>query len=311
MSVKRWGVLLAALPLALVVPPLSPAQARDVVDRIDLPVGWQPEGVTTDGKFVYSGSLATGSLLRANPRNGATTVLPQSATGKPAVGVDFDKRRDVIWVAGGPTGEIRVQKASNGKLLRTYTFPAGTRFINDLVVTRKAVYATDSFNAELGVVKLGSGNAKKLPPSGEIPTLAVGGDLVNVPGAFNMNGIVSSHGSLLVIQSNTGTLFRVDRTTGDATAVDTGGADLTNGDGLELDGDILYVVRNQNNEVAVVDLARDLASGELVDTITGDLDVPATVALVHHDLWSSNARFGVADPANADFWLTRLPEFDD
>ena len=33
--------------------------------------------------------------------------------------------------------------------------------------------------------------------------------------------------------------------------------------------------------------------------------------LVHHDLWSSNARFGVADPANADFWLTRLPEFDD
>jgi sugar lactone lactonase YvrE len=308
MSRRRWRVLLAALALVLAPLPATVAFGHDTVDRIDLPVGWQPEGVTTDGDAVYSGSLATGAILRADPGTGRTRILPNSATGKPAVGLDYDARRDVIWVAGGPTGEVRVQRASDGTLLRTYTFPAGSRFINDLVVTRRAVYATDSSNAVLGVVRLGSG--WRLPSSGEVRTLALGGDFVQQAG-FNANGIVSSHGSLLVIQSNTGRLFRVNPSTGDAAEVDLGGATLVNGDGLELDGDILYVVRNENNLVAVVHLGCHLSRGELVDEITGDLDVPATVALVREHLWAANARFGGTPDQQAakSYWLTRLPAF--
>lgn len=310
MSRRRWRVLLVALALVVVPLPATAAFAHDTVDRIDLPVGWQPEGVTTDGHAVYSGSLATGAILKADPDSGRTRVLPNSATGKPAVGIDYDARRDVIWVAGGPTGEVRVQKASDGTLLRTYTFPAGSRFINDLVVTRRAVYATDSSNAVLGVVRLGQDWS--LPPSGQLQTLALGGDFVQQAG-FNANGIVSSHGSLLVIQTNTGKLFRVDPATGDATQVDLGGATLVNGDGLELDGDILYVVRNTNNLVAVVHLGCHLARGAVVDEITGDLDTPATVALVHEHLWAANARFGGTPEQQAakSYWLTRLPAYDD
>lgn len=280
-------------------------------DRIELPDGWQPEGVTTDGKRLYAGSLADGRLLTADPRSGRVRVLPLSGADGPAVGVDHDKRRDLLWVAGGPTGEIRVHKASNGKLLRTYTMPVDPegRFVNDLVVTRDGVYATDSFNAELAVVALDG--SRSLPPSGETEVLPLSGDF-QLGAGFNLNGIVASDGWLVSVQSTTGTLFRVDPGSGATTALDLGGASVPNGDGLELDGDdLLYVVRNQDNLVVPVDLEDDLTAGEVGQEITsGDLDVPATVALVRHSLYAANARFGTPPTPDTEYWLTRLPEAD-
>ena len=76
-----------------------------------------------------------------------------------AVGVDYDRRRDLLWVAGGGTNRIRAHDADTGRRLAVYNFPSETaRFINDLVVTRRAVYATDSFNQEFLVVPLGLGD---------------------------------------------------------------------------------------------------------------------------------------------------------
>jgi hypothetical protein len=68
------------------------------------------------------------------------------------------------------------------------------------------------------------------------------------------------------------------------------------------------VVRNQLNQVDVVELARDLNSGEVVNTITSDLfDVPTTVAKHGNRLVLVNARFGVPDPATADYNLVQIP----
>lgn len=302
------SIAAALLSLCLLPAAAAPAIAShgvdDGPDQIALPIGWQPEGVTTNGKKVFSGSLATGSILKANPRTGETRVLPESATGKPAVGLDFDKRRKVIWVAGGPSGEVRAQDAKTGELLATYTAPpvATGRFINDLVVTRKAVYATDSFNQELVVVPLERRNA--LPASGPAQLLPLTGDISFVPGEFNANGIVKTRHGLVVGQSNAGLLFRVDKATGEATTIE--GVSVPGADGIEPDHRTLYVTGN--GVVTVVELARDALSGEVVDTLTSPLlDVPATSALVHHSLWVANARFGIPDPANAPFFLTRIP----
>ena len=302
------SIAAALLSLCLLPAAAAPAVAshgvNDGPDQIALPIGWQPEGVTTNGKKVFSGSLATGSILKANPRTGETRVLPESATGKPAVGLDFDKRRKVIWVAGGPSGEVRAQDAKTGELLATYTAPsvATGRFINDLVVTRKAVYATDSFNQELVVVPLERRNA--LPASGPAQLLPLTGDISFVPGEFNANGIVKTRHGLVVGQSNAGLLFRVDKATGEATTIE--GVSVPGADGIEPDHRTLYVTGN--GVVTVVELARDSLSGEVVDTLTSPLlDVPATSALVHHSLWVANARFGIPDPANAPFFLTRIP----
>ena len=87
-------------------------------------------------------------------------------------------------------------------------------------------------------------------------------------------------------------VLKVDRSTGNAREVDLGGASLTHGDGLEIDGDILYVVRNQNNLVAVVALSADLLSGRVVDEITSPaFDVPTTIARLGNRLYLPNARF--------------------
>lgn len=321
--VRRPLVLSLALVMAAVPLAASPATAGHAradhghgrggqVDRIELPRGWQPEGVTTDGRRVYSGSLATGQIIVANPRNGRARVLPRSETGTPAVGIDYDKRRRVIWVAGGPEGEIRVQSARTGRVLRTYTLPPqpGGRFVNDLVVTRRAVYATDSFNQELGVVPL---RGRRLPPSGEIGTLPLGGD-ISFGDGFNANGIVASGRWLVLVQSNAATLYRVNPRTGKGRAIDLDGYLVTNGDGLELDRDLLYVVRNRLNLIAVVELDRRLRSGEVEAELTSpDFKVPTTVALVRDRLWAANARFDLPEEerATAEFSLTGLDEYED
>ena len=313
LSIAAALLSLCLLPAAAAPAIASHGHHDDGPDQIALPIGWQPEGVTTNGKKVFSGSLATGSILKANPRTGATRVLPESATGKPAVGLDFDKRRDVIWVAGGPSGEVRAQDARTGRLLATYTTPPGAnpagRFINDLVVTRKAVYATDSFNQELVVVPLERRHGHRLPASGPAQLLPLTGDIVfdTSPGVFNANGIVKTRNGLVVGQSNTGLLFRVDKATGEATTIE--GVSVPGADGIEPDHRTLYVTGN--GVVTVVELARDALSGEVVDTLTSPLlDVPSTSALVHHSLWVANARFGIPDPANAPFFLTRIPVDD-
>ena len=140
----RWGIGTIATLMALTALQASPVAAQhghqNLPDSIALPNGWQPEGITTDGKFVYSGSLADGSIFRADVRTGVGKVLATGAPGRVAAGLDFDKRRDLLWVVGGPTGEIRAQDADSGKVVATYEFPSTTpRFLNDVVVTHDAV----------------------------------------------------------------------------------------------------------------------------------------------------------------------------
>jgi len=111
---------------------------------------------------------------------------------------------------------------------------------------------------------------------------------------FNANGIEASPDgrTLLVIQSNTGKLFAVSAKTGVTKEVDLHGATLTNGEGLLRRGNTLYVVRNQNNEIAVVRLDRSYRSGTLTRTITNaNFDVPTTVAGFGPFLYAVDARF--------------------
>ena len=98
--------------------------------------------------------------------------------------------------------------------------------------------------------------------------------------------------ALLVIQSPTGLLFRVDPATGNATQVDLGGALLLNGDGLLLVNRTLFVVQNRLNRVAVVELNKAGTSGEVTQHLTDPrFDVPTTVAAFGNRLYLPNARF--------------------
>lgn len=274
-------------------------------DEIALPDGWMPEGITAGrGTTVYVGSLADGAIWRADVRTGQGSVLVPGVAGRVAVGVEYEAAANRLWVAGGPTGEVRVYDASTGAHLETYTFsPAG--FLNDLVVTRDAVYVTDSAIQQLNVVPLGPGGS--LPAPDEVATLPLSGDAVFVPGEFNANGIVAARGWLIVVNSFTGQLLRVDPATGVATEIDLGGATAASGDGLELRGSTLYVVRNFVEQVAVFRLGAGLESAHLVGSLTSDgFDIPTTAAWAAGSLWAVNARFTTPPTPDTEYWITRV-----
>jgi sugar lactone lactonase YvrE len=272
--------------------------------RIDLPDGFQPEGITSGfHSRLYVGSVANGAIWRGSARTGEGRILVPGVTGRQATGIHLD-RRGRLWVAGANNHTIRVYNALTGRLLRTYAF-ATAGFINDLVITRQAVYATDSNNAQLAVVPLG--RFGRLPDPSAATLLPLGGEFALASG-FNNNGIVARDGWLIAVQSNTGNLYRIDPKTGDAKKIVTTYV-ATNGDGLALRNGKLYVVRNQDNLVAVLNLGSDLLSATLVGEITspGNLDVPTTATFALDKLWVVNARFGTANPTTADYWITRLP----
>jgi hypothetical protein len=138
------------------------------------------------------------------------------------------------------------------------------------------------------------------------------GDWTQVPGpfVFNANGIESAANgkALLVINSNLGQLYRVDPLSGAASLIDLDGASLTAGDGLALQGQTLYVVRNRLNEIAVIDLARDFAAGSVVRTITSPaFRVPTTLALFGSSIYAVNARFGTPPGPTVDYDVVRVP----
>ena len=284
----------------------SKLAATDLPTIIDLPDGFQPEGITSAFKSrLYVGSVANGAIWRGNARTGEGRILVEGVTGRQAAGIHIDWRGR-LWVAGANNHTIRVYNALTGRLLQTYTF-ATEGFINDLVITRKAVYATDSNFQQLAVVPLG--RFGRLPEPSAATLLPLTGDLSYSAG-FNANGIVAKNGWLILVQGNEGLLFRVDPKTGVTKQIDTAGYSVTNGDGLALRGRNLYVVRNFLNKVAVLKLSSDLLSASLVGEITSanpaDLSVPTTATFALGGLYVVNARFGVM-PAPTEFWITRLP----
>ena len=84
---------------------------------------------------------------------------------------------------------------------------------------------------------------------------------MGAPGYANGIAFTPDRSALLVVQSDSGMLFRVNPRTGRARQVDLGGNLLTNGDGLLVKGRILYVVQNRLNQVAVFKLRSPVGAG--------------------------------------------------
>jgi hypothetical protein len=284
-----------------------PATANPFPDQIDLPPGWQPEGITSNGTTLYVGSLVDGAIWRGTLQSGTGDTFIEGVEGQMAVGIDYEDSHDRLWVAGGGNHTVRVYDASNGQLLETYTFDSG--FINDVVATADAVYATDSNMQQLIVIPLG-GNGE-LPAPADATTSDLG---IAYTGGFNANGIAWARGWLIIVQSNLGLVFRVDPETGDATQIDfTGPAGeflVTMGDGIEVRGNTLAVVRNFANEVATFKLNGQLTAGALTSQIeSADFAIPTTATWAAGDLWAVNARFDIENPPppNLRYWVTRVP----
>ena len=286
-------VALASLAVA------AAAAAQTLPRRLELPNGWQPEGIAAGaGNQLFVGSLASGAVIRVDARTGRSRVVVSGRVGRAATGLKRVGNR--LFVAGAGSGRAWVYDARTGRQLRAYRLaPSGQdTFVNDVVVTARGAYFTDSRRNVLYLVPSDLSAARQVALSG-----------VPLQAGNNLNGIVATADgrTLVSVQTNTGRLWRIDPANGRATAIDLGGASVANGDGLLLQGRTLYVVRNSDNRIAVVRLAADLASGRVTRTISSrDFDVPTTVARIGGRRYAVNARFGTTGTSRTRYWITRV-----
>jgi sugar lactone lactonase YvrE len=275
-------------------------------NRIELPNGFQPEGIAIAGDQFFTGSIPTGAVYRGSLRTGQGAVLVAAQAGRAAIGMKVDRGR--LFVAGGNTGDAYVYNAKTGALITSYDLSVGGSFINDVVVAKRAAWFTDSFKAVLYRVPLGPSGRPGLASA--VTTLTLGGEYVQGAG-FNVNGIdATANGKTLVfVQSGTGKLFTVGAN-GNARAIAlAGGESVPNGDGILLDGKTLYVVQNALDVVAKIALAPNLRSGRVVRRIANPtlLDFPTTIAESGSRLYAVNARFDFPMPnASTAYWVTQL-----
>lgn len=276
------------------------AQAEQIFPEvIPLPNGFQPEGVTAHGLSVLAGSLLDGDIYQASVITGEGRLLVDAPEGRTAIGIEVD-HRGRLFVAGGPYGRAYAYDAESGAPLAEYQLgPENSSLINDLVTTREAVYFTDSFNPV--IYRLSLGRDGDLPGPGAVETIAVTGPAADdfLPGEFNFNGIEYAPWarSLIVTNYTRGNLYVIDPRTGESSRIDLNGATVDFADGVVLRGLTLYVVQNNLNAIAAVQLSPWLGHGRVVDVITDpDFKIPTTADAIGPYLFAVNARFDVAPP---------------
>lgn len=306
----RWPMLVALVALVVLAGGATGASAdrargddpceANAAERLFTlqpdPAG-NPEGVAFDerSKAFFVSITADGAIYRGTLDSDTVSPFIPGAAGRAAIGLEI--RRGKLYVAGGPTGSITVYDLASGQTLATFQTGTGG-FLNDLVVTRRGdVFVTDSFRPILWHVTAAQVRARSGTPQAL--------DVSAIPfeaGEFNLNGIVAKTSRrLVVVDSNSGTLFRVDLTD-DGSSIpeidEISGAVVPGGDGLLLDHGRLVVVQGDPAQLSFVDLHEGARRATLERTQTSDkLRGPSTVDRAN----------GLYLVVNADFDTSRRP----
>jgi Cu-Zn family superoxide dismutase len=254
-----------------------------------------PEGVATlpGPDYFYVSSTDDGTIFRGQLHDPETDVfLPGGQDGRTAAtGLAVDAERHVLFVSGAATGMVWAYDLRTRELVGSGANDYEQTFINDVTVTPDgSAYFTDSMQPVIYRLS-GAGSGSAIFEE----WLDLTGTAIEYQEGFNLNGIVATQDGayLLVVQTNTGKLFRVS--TGeeaDAVEIDLGGATMQAGDGLVLRGETLSVVQNQLGQITTVKLAGDYSSGEVWSVYSNPAFMtPTTAAVLGDRLLVVNAQF--------------------
>jgi len=265
---------------------------------IELPGATSAEGIATGvGSTFFAGDLVKGDIYRGDLRSGSASLFVDAPDGRQALGLKVDVPHDLLFVAGGFTGQGYVYDARTGKDVAVLQLanPALGAIINDVIVAGGAAWFTDSAQPHLYRVAIGADGSIGAPT-----TLVVSGPAAHLTGPFNMNGIAATPNgkTLIVAHSADGALYTVNPATGASAAI--AGADVPNVDGILLEAGRLWAVQNFSNQVTELRLSPDLSSATTQGIITSPLfQVPTTVARQGSRLALVNAKFDTGVPPTA------------
>jgi len=275
-------------------------------DLIPIPIGFEPEGIElgrdTDffvGTLAFSGNRTNaGAIYKGNLVTGSGHVLVQP-TGKPISGLSYDERTDYLYAATGYSGGfsgprweqgVKVFSGTSGRLLGEIIF-GDEMVINDVLVTDKAVYCTDSISTTLYKLQL-ENDGKDF--SSTVEKIEMTG--FEMAEGFNANGLVGDFDGrqLVIVNITTGVLYLVDTETGAASSVIIEGEEqlFPDGDGLYMDGRTLYVMQNFTQKIAVVEMSDDLTQGTFVKNLVSDsFAIPTTITGYGDCIYAINTHF--------------------
>jgi hypothetical protein len=295
---RRWsirprsGAVLLAATVVLVIATASPADGA--TDVIVLPGASSAEGIAKgEGDTFYAGDLFRGDIFRGDLEDRTAELFIDAPDGRWAVGVQADLRHDLLFVAGGFTGQAYVYDLDSGATVASYQFAEPPTAINDVTVTRDGAWFTDSVRAALFFVPV---DRHGVP--GDFRTLALQGPAADTSGEFNLNGIAASGDTLIVAHSAQGALYTVDPGTGNSAQI----ADVSVPavDGIVVRGRELWAVQN-SDQVTEVRLDEDLTSGSIDEVITDPaFQTPSTAIWHDGGLAVVNAKFDTGIPPTAD-----------
>lgn len=311
MSINRLTVIFLALALALGISGLTATvRAQDELpDEYVLP-GEEvfPEGIAyqEDSGDFFVGSTTDGTVFQGNIEERETEVfLEGGKDGRTtAIGMKLDDWGR-LFISGGPTGQMFVYDAKSGELIAKFDNGLGEEetFVNDVTLTPNGdAYFTDSATPNLYRVFTNEADELEFEQF-----INFEGTPLMYEEGFNLNGIAATGDGqyLITVQSNTGELFRIDTADKEVIEIDLGGETLTNGDGLVLDGQTLYVVRNQQALIVPVELSSDYSSGTVGKTFTdASFKTPTTAAKAGDRLLVVNSQFAARESGNPDLPFT-------
>jgi hypothetical protein len=288
------GLLLAPVLVAASV--ATTAAASPSSRSIPIPDDFQPEGIAVEGSTFYVGSLKDGDIYRGDLESGKGEVFVD-VSGRAALGMKVDSERHRLFVAGGPTGRAYVYGLKKGRTLATFRFTkAKQTLVNDVVVTRRAAYFTDTFAPHIYKVPIDPDGSFGRPR-----TIKVTGPAAAPTKSFGLNGIDATHGGNTLVVDHTafGALFTVNPHNGKSRRIAVTKGSLVAGtlDGILLDGKDLWVVENSENTVVKLRLSSDLKHAQVTATVRDPLfRFPTTVADYGCKLALVNARFDLGLP---------------
>ena len=224
------------------------------------------------------------------------------------MGLAYDRRTDLLYVAGHESGNGLVYDGLTGEVVANVQFTTDPKgLVNDVALANDVVYFTDSNLPH--VYQLPLVPESHLPDPSASQTISLTGDFEYMPGGINGNGIVASDDStkLIIAHTDLGKLYTVDAATGEATELALDGETEIYHDGLVLVGDTLYVV-NYNDKVYVVELNPEWTSGKLVLEplpIPNGRPRPRLRSMAMRSTWSMRAGTQ-SRRLETEFWLTQV-----
>ena len=280
--------------LAVVMHTNSAAAESQRDEAYDLPeAGVFLEGIGVDqerGVFYVSATNRDGTIYRGELGQPQLEVWVGPRTGDNGRGIDVDDAGRV-YVAGGPSGEVRVFDASGTLLAELPTGQTGS-FLNDVWVgTDGAAYVTDSSLPRIWRVTQRGGDWVIELWRDVSDTITYTPPLTD----FDLGGIVGTRDGryLLTTQGTTGQLWRIDIATKAIIQVDMDGSSLINADGIVLQGHHLYVVQNFSRQITKLRLSGDWSSAEVRDVLATAADRTFTTAkIARGQLLVVDSKFG-------------------